>query len=62
MPYCGLPVTAGLATYVTLVVMHGASDDTALPVKFYLNSAMAVMTLTFGVGYLVRTTVSAESD
>ena len=55
-------VTAGLATYVTLVVMHGASDDTALPVKFFLNSAMAVMSLTFGVGYLVRTTVSAERD
>jgi hypothetical protein len=53
-------VTAGLATYITLVAMHGASDDTLLPVKFYLNSAMAVMTITFGVSYLVRTTVSAE--
>jgi hypothetical protein len=53
-------VTAGLVTYVTLVMMHGLSDDTALPVKFFLNSAMAVMTLTFGVGYLVRTTVSAD--
>ncbi len=42
-------VTAGLVAYATLVVMHGASDDTMLSVKFYLNGAMAVMTLTFGV-------------
>lgn len=55
-------VTAGLVTYVTLIMMHGASDDTVLPVKFYLNSAMAVMTLTFGVGYLVRTNVHAEGE
>jgi hypothetical protein len=55
-------VTAGLLTYATLVVMHGASDNTVLPAKFYLNGAMAAMTLTFGVGYLVRTTVRAEGD
>lgn len=53
-------VTGGVVTYVTLVMMHGASDDTVLSVKFYLNGAMAVMTLAFGVGYLVRTTVRTE--
>lgn len=55
-------VTAGFVTYVTLVVMHVASDDTMLTVKFYLNSAMAVMTLTLGAGYLVRTRVSTEAE
>ena len=55
-------VTAGLVAYATLVVMHGASDDTMLSVRFFLNGAMALMTLTFGVSYLVRTTVGTDRE
>jgi hypothetical protein len=55
-------VLAGFITYLSLVMMHEFSDDTLLPVKFYLNLAMAIMTTTFGVTYLLSSRVKSDDD
>lgn len=53
-------VIAGLIAYLSLVFMHGFSDNSSLPAKFYLNLAMAIMALTFSVAYLVSSSVKAD--
>lgn len=53
-------VIAALVTYASLAFMHELSDDTTLPVKFYLNLAMAIMTLTFSATYLMTSRVGPD--
>lgn len=53
-------VNAGFVTYLSLAMMHGFSDDTSLPVRFYLNLAMAIMTVTFSVSYLLSSRVGSD--
>jgi hypothetical protein len=55
-------VRAGFLVWIALVLMRELSDDSTLPAKFYLNTAMAVLTLTFSISFLRSSSVEAEHE
>jgi hypothetical protein len=55
-------VRAAFVTYISLVVMNGLADHSSLPGRFYLHLALAIITLTFGISYLISSHVSGGQD
>ena len=48
---------AGFVAFLALVFMLVAADEPTLPAKFFLNLALAVLTLTFSISFLVTSYV-----
>ncbi len=55
-------VRAAFVTYFALVMMNGHADDSSLPGRFYLHLALAIITLTFGISYLISSHVAGGQD
>ena len=55
-------VRAGFLVFLALVLMHAVSDDFTLPAKFYLTVALAILTLTFSISYLLTSYVSNADE
>ena len=53
---------AGFLTFIALVFMQEFADGSTLPVKFFLNMGLAIITLTFSISYLISSYADAGHD
>jgi len=53
---------AGFIAFMALVFMQVVADEPALPAKFYLSAALAVLTLAFSISFLVSSYVANAEE